>query len=417
MAIYTQYGRYLKAKQFKELIESQGETYMLFGLGNPQWDNSDNNQSIPIAPYSAEVMRSPDNINTNQFYDNNANVWFNDKANNVSIQTINCGLPDSTSAGTPKYNYFCRRLVPPFPCIYTSNEKDETVLTATDGTEVSQSTYHDYYITKQEDNTYVLRSVSDISFNPVVIEKPQDTSVSIQYFTEAYIRGKSILSGIKAPVGLLGAVKCKIDFVKDIGGENDNLYTGDIDQFWYGDRYWQIVNPNENDLIGNAGTYIETGDEESKQDIYPHHIIFTATINPRTLCEEINIDQYLVPRQIALFTRKKKLKFDNDAHIEYSGDTENYSLNYEEGPLYYRAYENVFNLGQYSEQEIAGTSFDALRDKLLNFTLPCQCDPNGVLPNGYTTPNGEFKFLLNDYIRGQVRENHTADRFGYVVGF
>ena len=151
--------------------------------------------------------------------------------------------------------------------------------------------------------------------------------------------------------------------------------------------------------------------------------MFNATVNPRTLCEELNIDQYLVPRQIAIFTRKKSFKantVDGSIYIEAGvDDSGNYYAKYEEGPLYYRANEYIFNFGQYSEVEL-----EAFRknfgNKILNFTLPCDCgtvEGPGAVAIPYKTPNGEFKFLLNDYIRGQVRTRHSIDRFGYVVGF
>ena len=442
MAIYTNYGRYIKAKQFKEMLEAQGETYMLFGLGNPQWDNPNNEQSIPIASYNTEAMTNPDNSATNQFYDKDANVWFNTRLETEdsshetvitygTVQAIENGAPISNGEGVKNYAKLCRRLVPPFPCIFTCGEGHTDEIVLRPSTEnpnedaVKQSTYQNYYITKETSSEYRLRSVTGADY-PILM--PSDSSIDIQYFTEAYLRGKALKSTdlpslLRPPVGFLGAIKCNIDFVKDIGAEDSNLYTGDIKQFWYGDRYWQTVNPDENELIGDSSGYIETGDEQIKQGIYPHHIMFTATVNPRILCEELNIDQYLVPRQIAIFTRKRPFKITGaegnrhiDADVDESG---NYYAKYEEGPLYYRANEYIFNFGQYSEMELEAFSHN-FGNKILNFTLPCDCgtvEGPGLARLPYKTPNGEFKFLLNDYIRGQVRERHSVDRFGYVVGF
>ena len=442
MAIYTNYGRYLKAKQFKEMLEDQGETYMLFGLGNPQWDNPDNEQSIPIASYNTEAMTNPDSETANQFYDKDANVWFNTRVETEgsssetvftygAIQSIANGAPISNGGGVKNYAKLCRRLVPPFPCVFTcgNGNNDEIVLRPStetpDEDAVKQSTYQNYYITKETSNEYRLRSVSGADYTIVT---PQDSYIEIQYFTEAYLRVKALKSSnlpspLRPPVGFLGAIKCNIDFVKDIGEEGSSLYTGSINQFWYGDRYWQIVKPDENELIGDPGGYIETDEEQINQGIYPHHILFNATVNPRTLCEELNIDQYLVPRQIAIFTRKRPFKantVDGSSYIEADVDENgNYYATYEEGPLYYRANEYIFNFGQYSEVEL-----EAFRknfgNKILNFTLPCDCgtvEGPGAVALPYKTPNGEFKFLLNDYIRGQVRTRHSVDRFGYVVGF
>lgn len=412
MAIYTNYGRYLKAKQFKELLEEQGDTYMVFGLGNPLWDIPEKDQSIPIAPYNTEIMSSGTN-ETNQFFDDSAYVYYNEG----TAATPHCALSAGHTSDTAddiyhKYLHLCRRIIPPFPCIFKPDGKDEIVLTADDASDdpdadsdkkVKQSNYGDWYITKEAGAAYRLRNITGANNQ---ISWPTDTT-KLQYFTELYVRGMALQKGIlKPPVGLLGAIKCNIDFVKDIGTEEDNIYTGGIDQFWYGDRYWQIVKIKEDEYIGEDLSYIETGDETpTKQGTYPHHIIFTATVSPRILCDELNIDQYLVPRQIGIYTKKRSpMTEGEDSHIVVQDG----EIVYNSGEPYYRAYENVFNFGQYGEGE---SVLIPEGGELLNFTLPCKIDSSNK------TPKGEFKFLLNDYIRGQVRERHSIDRFGYVVSF
>ena len=418
MAIYTNYGRYLKARQLKEMLEEQGETYMLFGLGNPQWDVSSSEQGIPIAPYNTEIISKGDAA-TNQFYDNSACLYFNDKPSNTTINALKYGVLPSGSDANAVSNYLhaCRRLIPPFPCIFNYADNDKVILKASDDPEgigahtVKQSNYHKFYIQKSSD-VYLIKDITDNGDAGVQVSRPPSDSIEIQYFTEMYLRGKALENGIsKPPVGLLGAVKCNVELVKDIGTEDDNVYTGAINQFWYGDRYWQTVNPDEDEAIDGTvvddtddpDSYIDVRDNVTNhQGIYPHHLIFTATVNPRVLCEELLIDQYLVPRQIAIFTRKRKAT-SIDAHGV---------IHYDSGAPFYRAYEHVFNFGQYADGTTAGDGME-----MLNFTLHCKCNNPGATPSIWTTPNGEFKFLLNDYIRGQVRERHSIDRFGYVVGF
>ncbi len=468
MAIYTNYGRYLKAKQFKELLQNQGDTYMLFGLGNPQWDNLDENngaQELPIAAYNTDIMTSGNNAE-NQFYDNNAYQYFQ-YLSDGTLKTecaITKGEPNAiyndgwvsdeshSTTNTGAYMYKCRRIIPPFPCIWkygSSHILDN----------IPQDEYEKYYIEKAEGvNGYRIKGTGSLDGNQ--INKPSETSLAIQYFTEMYIRGKALKNNLKAPVGLIGAIKCNIDFVKDIGDESSNSYIGNIDQFWYGDRYWQIVRPDDEDLDNYIRDNTNNPREAllNNQEIYPHHIIFTATVNPRNLCEELGIDQYLVPRQIGIFTRRRSSPED-------------------EGQICYRAYENIFNFGQYSFDELydptdvnhTRTPKDSVRTflsslpgeegrsgELLDFTLPVKIDglpgDAGVDPNlpewvpggsssepsdpgsqsssssssnathSYNTSDGKddynnFRFLLNDCIRGQARERHSVDRFGYVVGF
>lgn len=381
MAIYTNYGRFLKAKKFKESLEKYGETYMLFGLGNPRWD-AEEPQSMPIAPYNTSILS--DNTENNQFYDDHVCQYFSGDSN--ATPTVVNG---EVQSGT--YIEKCKSLVPPFPCIWSYPSAGENDFILEVGThKVTQENYQNHCIKKNDSNEFVLYNNGVLVG---VIELPSVNSLNIQYFTEMYIRGIALENGItKPPVGLLGAVKCDINFVKDIGAEDGALYTGDINQFWYGDRYWEIVSVDESDV----DRYI---DKAPAQEIYPHHLIFTATVNPRVLCEELNIDQYLVPRQIAIVTRERTPEIVRGETP--AGD----EIVYAKGKNFYRAYSNVFNFGQYATGEAHEVG------DILNFTLPCT---DG---SSKTYPDGEFKFLLNDYIRGQIRQVHTIDRFGYVVGF
>jgi hypothetical protein len=410
MAIYTNYGRYLKAKKFKESLEAQSETYMLFGLGNPQWDVDtapDNDQFIPVAPYNTSIMLGylPDDtsVGDNQFDDNHASQWFNFIRDETIIdykETLRQSSPIWPGSQNSYINK-CKNIVPPFPCIWQNFSSDRNIISGSDVI-VTQNDYHEWCITNDASGYWLHNAGDSLSDTSHSINKPDDSTLDIQYFSEMYIRGKALEMGIKAPVGLLGAVKCDINFVKDIGPEDNNRYTGDINQFWYGDRYWEIVRVNDSDL----DNYIGKSDD---QLIYPHHLIFTATVNPRSLCDELLTDQYLVPRHIALFTRKKEI--DSEHSTIDPINPNNSVIVYKNGKNYYRAYENIFNFGQYTTSELESLSMPPeFTGEILNFTIPCSVDSD-------TYPDGEFKFLLNDYIRGQIRQVHSIDRFGYVIGF
>lgn len=378
MAIYTNYGRFLKAKLFKEMLQEQGDTYMLLGLGNPKWDVSDSGQQIPIAPYNTSII-SRNSLSDNQFYDDHlcaAFTYLNGNSSDVENALSNSIIQTTTSG-----NYLdkCKNLNPPFPCFWNYNDQ-----ISINDINIPSTNYGSHYIAK-EDTNYVLRNSSAVGQQ---VNIPSIDKIDAQYFAELYLRGKALtyLTGVKAPVGLLGAVKCSIDYVKDIGSTDDN-YEGLANQFWYGDRYWEIVNPDESDL----DNYIS--EDIVSQDIYPHHLVFTATLNPRTLCSELAIDKCIVPRQIMICTRKNP---------DVSTGIQNLNK--------YRAYENYFNFGQYTESEWEAISDD--NNKKLCFTLPCTAGEDN-----HVFPSGDFKIILNDYIRGQVRNDHSVDRFGYVIGF
>lgn len=399
MAIYTQYGRYLKAKMFKEALESSGTTYMLLGLGNPQWDAT-NAQEMPVAPYDLSSV-TPDG----QFKDQNISQWF--QTNDSVIEAWPNSGPVAGNAGA--YLKECENLQPIFPAIWQPSE-DETIFSSPASSpsdpinNFKQSNYQTGYITEQ-DGAYTLYFMYKDSAHPedppISSDLPIDfnilTDLEKQYFADLYLRGRArdiIINDPLAafenrlPVGLLGAVKCSINFVKDIGFDDSN-YTGSIDEFWYGDRYWKIVRPDDDAIIED---YVLA---EDNQTIFPHHLLINATLNPRTLCDNLIIDQVIVPRHIAIFTKKNE----DDSTP----------------PRYYRAYENVFNFGQYNEEEyesIDSVTNNGVTGTKLGFTLKTQQQDTE-----YSTPKGEFTFWLHDYIHGQIRETHSIDRIGYVIGF
>ena len=241
------------------------------------------------------------------------------------------------------------------------------------------------------------------------------------YFAELYLRGLAIENHIMAPVGLLGAIKCNLSLVRDLGID-ESKYTGLQGQFWYGDRYWEIVNPNDTSLEDYIKYKDESGNLSASgvAEYYPTHLLFTSMINPRNLCDDLNIDNCIAPQQLAIYIRKKHYNADTDA--------------YENGKPYYRVDgNNIFNFGQYTadsikdyniEYDLAARAYKLstvdnnkpLKDKcIFNFTLP---DENHKY--NYDDPklnDGEFKLLLHDYIKGQIRENHSIEKIGYIVGF
>ena len=399
MAIYTQYGRYQKAKLFKEMLESEGDTYMLLGLGNPYWDLDNKDQSIPVAPYDTSQINPDPPVNNNQFLDENVNQYFSKIGYNPIPTVINGELQEDTHASV------CKDLVPPFPCIWQNYDgSNERLLPKVntpgdiDGNYILQNDYQNYYI-ESLDNFTNFRLHTYTNDDPGTIYWPSD-NYERQFFSELVLRGyaQSACSNpslVKHPAGLLGAVKVSISFVKDIGTTLDNT-DNSIDQFWYGDRYWEVVDPNEDTLE----SYIN-----DTTKIYPHHLLFSATINPRQLfAGNLNIDQNIIPRQIALYSKKLIPTVDGNDVV------------YEHGPNSYRVGDYVFNFGQYTISDINDIISADAQAKILNFTFPCSLNTSSRSDsNSY--PQGDFKFILNDYIKGTIRNRHSVDRIGYIIGF
>lgn len=406
MAIYTQYGRYLKAKQCKEMLEYKYEAYMLFGLGNPKWIDNNEDQPMPFGPHNTNILLY-ENSTANQFYDDKVQQWFTD--NNTPEQFVSYSKPMT------EYARKIAELLPVFPAIWYKDKPGEQNQNPTDmfainnGVNIDLMKYQNYYIQKGDDGFH-LKDITNTGVNNMI--NIPSMPMAKMYFAELYLRGLAIKNNIKAPVGLLGAAKCSLSLVRDLGID-DSKYTGLQNQFWYGDRYWEIVNPNDNALE----SYIKYKDGEGSSstsgvaEYYPTHLLFTSMINPRNLCDDLNVDNCIAPQQLAIYIRKKHYNTDISA--------------YENGSPYYRVDENnIFNFGQYNADDIGTLTYspstrsynsDMLGKSVFNFTLP---DKNHIYE--YSDPNmkdGEFKLLLHDYIKGQMRENHSIERTGYIIGF
>lgn len=417
MAIYTQYGRYLKAKQFKEMLEDKYEAYMLFGLGNPKWTDSNENQPMPFGPHNTNILLYETDT-ANQFYDDKVQQYFTDA--NTAEQFVSYSKPIT------EYARKVAELLPVFPAIWykhpvPTKEDDPTSDMFTISTDINNDDinidlmkYQNYYIQSGSDGFH-LKDVTNPAFDNKV--NIPSTPIAKMYFAELYLRGLAIENHIMAPVGLLGAIKCNLSLVRDLGTD-ESKYTGLQSQFWYGDRYWEIVNPNDTSLEDYIKYKDESGNSSTSgvAEYYPTHLLFTSMINPRNLCDNLNIDNCIAPQQLAIYIRKKHYNTDINA--------------YENGKPYYRVDgNNIFNFGQYTANDIGALEYNSDKraytipdpkgtDKkisVFNFTLP---DKNHKY--NYDDPklnDGEFKLLLHDYIKGQIRENHSIEKIGYIVGF
>ena len=418
MAIYTQYGRYLKAKQFKEMLEDKYEAYMLFGLGNPKWTDSNENQPMPFGPHNTNILLYGTST-ANQFYDANVQQYFTD--GDITEQFVSYSKPIT------EYARKVAELLPVFPAIWykypvPTKEDDPTSDMFTISNDINNDInidlmkYQNYYIQLGGDGFH-LKDVTNPAFDNKV--NIPSTPIAKMYFAELYLRGLAIENHIMAPVGLLGAIKCNLSLVRDLGVD-ESKYTGLQSQFWYGDRYWEIVNPNDTSLEDYIKYKDESGNLSASgvAEYYPTHLLFTSMINPRNLCDDLNIDNGIAPQQLAIYIRKKHYNTDTNA--------------YENGKPYYRVDgNNIFNFGQYTADSIKdyNIKYDQvarayklsnngkqLDEKyIFNFTLP---DKNHKY--NYDDPklnDGEFKLLLHDYIKGQIRENHSIEKIGYIVGF
>lgn len=317
MAIYTQYGRYTKAKLFKESVNSGGGVYFAFGIGNPDWDSA----GVISAPYDEKCTFS-----LGTYFDNQKSRYYKDSSN--VVKPLYASL--ATNASTK---------VPLFPVIYNNATFQFEI--ASGAGYVGVTSYKDAYITKTGSEYILHYQGNDTSIKiPSATYNPKE----FVYFCELFIRGTARADNC---FGLLGMVKGDACLVKDIG----NSSTGAINEFYYGDRYWKVV------------------DDSDADSEMPCHVLLSASIEPKMLCDDAEVDLGMIARQVAIYHKKTSAL----------------------SSVVYKPKDYVFDFGQASG---TGTS-------VLNFR----------------ESNPEFEFILNDYIKGSSRRENQVDRYGYVVGF
>lgn len=369
MAIYTQYGRYIKAKLFKETLQTNNHVYMAYGIGCPYWDtyksgsNKDTEQiQMPVAPYNETVKSLLDSSNPNMFYDNN------------SYQTI---APDNNSEVYALTHDDANSLNPKFPCLW-KNDTNVEVLKFIDGTSLMlNDNYKDVYVGSDNVCHKYLNNAIIGSINPNDLTKQQ-----MQFYAELRLRGIAHSVGRKHPLGLIGMTKCDVSLVRDIGSD----YTGSIDEFWYGDRYWKIVRPSDDISIDGE---------------YPHHVLISSTINPGALASDLNLERWLSPRQIAIYTLPK---------TPVTPKAE------------FRISECIFNVGQYTDEELLSmiSANNISPDNIVQLVTPFTAGSNehyGTLQEFKNVVHNRFSLLLHDYVKGFEKDDHSVERFGYVIGF
>lgn len=373
MAIYTQYGRYIKAKLFKQALESGGGCYMALGVGNFSWSNEDP-ASMKMAPYNTDIL-TDSLAGENPFEDSEVCQHIITGTGSYSIIT---NVENSVPADGTSAKLFSNQL-PVFPAIWENSSEVVTLF----GESITASEYKKYYLTGDPAGTlFTLHKIGESISASGAIPTEDASPIVKQVFAELYLRGLSIENGLDNPVGLLGMVRGDVSFVKDIGGEEN--YTGDINQFWYGDRYWEIVEP--------ASLLVSDGVPQTE---YPHHLLISATVNPLQLCSNLAIDSYITPRQLAIYH-----KVHNN-----TGDERNRTLNC------YPVSEYCFNFGQ-PLPDITSVK----ESKILDLNIQCEFEGSPA-PANTKLSNEEFEFILHDYIKGTMKAKNQVDRFGYIVGF
>lgn len=386
MGIYTDYGRYMKARNFRQWAMSGAGIWFGFGIGSPRWDFQVSNgvQPVPNVPTSAPaaftslyrwftsykgidpntgdlnaseyalidtsyieddatlqplspIPTKPTNAEIKQDYETvptdelSVGVQYLTTSGGVSIDNH---LWDSTAPSVSQMNY-PSPFMPPFPAGYM----------------------HDWDVLKQY-------------YNATPQLPPSDPS---EY--EAYAYWTHFNDSILNPLGFLAFIQGAVHFVEPLDGDVAQSPENTLKTFKYGANHWRIVPESEISL-----------------NKLPHHVLLTVNVFPNDLSEDDIAEQYLHVRQVSVFKFPDSVLNDIPA----------------------LALDNIPRSAQ------------VLRRKDCWFTANTlhPFPPSGVtrIPYGFdaapSTGSSQYaEMLINDYMTARIRTVQQTDRYGYIVGF
>lgn len=401
MGIYTDYGRFMKAREFKNWCNNGAGIWFGFGTGSPRWDyevlvnSSSSKPNVPTSSPAAytplykwyaqykdpsweggsQILQDPETV----FLDGSAiieteeepdpmptaktstelyNEWDTFPSNGLSPAICKLGPgsltpPHITFSDVSFYMWekeyadpdsgtsselYPSPSIPPFPVSYLSD----------------WNTYHN--------------PMSAYNSSPSI---PSDPELYKQY---AYDLHFFQVMNTTVPLGFLSLIQGKALFVEPI---DDTEVQDSLKTFKYGKHYWRIV--PDTDITAYK---------------LPHHILLTVSVFPNELINDTIAERYLLVRQVSVF------KFPDYLKTELGLD----SVSVPRANQVIRA--DRLNMLYPGATPVSGKA-----------NIPFNCnnplEPNPLNPNGDET----VEMLVNDFMTGRKRDVQQTDRYGYIIGF
>ena len=388
MGIYSDYGRFMKARQFKTYCNSGAGIWFAFSIGSERWDqiapDSDENYH-PFVPPSSPSAYTP-------LY-----RWFTSYKETTGVL-----LPQELALLDRS---FASEEDPPF---YPSDQYMEDYATTKPSTQLSPSynffmnnvftsvpwenqyktVYNKYYPSPSipvfavgyENDWSPLTDSYPSDFDPT--EEPTDPSQFKEFAYNHHIYDGLIGSdqGKQVPLGLLSMIQGSAYFVEPIEGEPESTPTSSLKTFKYGSLYWRIV-----------------PDIEITRNHLPHHVLLTVTVFPNELSDLAIVEKELPVRQISV------MKFPDSMVSD---------LGLDQDPLPRSAQVIKRKRINIMYHTSSGTKINEYpvpnADNIVNIPFACK-DP--------LNPEDTIEVLINDFMTGRVKDVQQTDRYGYIIGF
>lgn len=386
MGIYTDYGRFMKAREFKNWCNSGAGIWFGFGMGSPRWDYEvllpDGTRSKPNVPTSSPAAYTPlyrwfatykdsdwdgsvDVLAQQEytFIDGSAIIETEEAPATPPTLKTNSELFDDALTFPPDDNVLSPSLnFLDTPSAIVSDPWQDSFKETPDPEYPSPSipVFPQSYYNDWEGH------LSDYDgTNPSI---PTDPT---QYSKYSYNKHFYDVEGRNVPMGFLSFIQGKAVFVEPIEGEDLN---NSLKTFKYGAHYWRIV-----------------PEEEISATHLPHHILLTVNVFPNELILDSIAERYLLVRQVAVFKFPDYLE--SDLHLDLS-------------PL--PRSNQVIRAKDINFKYLGGS------DESGKINIPFNCydvlDPNN-------TDNPTAEMLINDFMSGRKRDVQQTDRYGYIIGF
>lgn len=358
MGIFSDVGRYFKAREFKTYMESGGGTWLAFGVGSPNWDyfvrdaNGNSVLNVPVAtPRSCVSTKSW--IAKDRGIDDVSQLILNPNARiflDTSYTPEGAAVPEydqippmleeqdvpsqlylsefSSSAQIIKRNY---------DSIESSTPEDEARM-------IKNPTFPQCYVRDfKSGDDWLL----DFNVDPDIT--PTDQSLYNTWAKSVLVK-EAVTN--KNPLGFLSIVKATTRFVIPTDEPVDN-----ISIFMYGSQKWKMLN------------------DQDAERINAHHILITCVVFPGDLHKKEVVEREMTVRQVQVY------HFNQIEGVTHSGNTKLDTHSIRNADCYFKS---------------------------LNTTFP---------PGSRVILENQIELLINDFMTQRTRKVNQSDRYGFIIGF
>lgn len=392
MGIYSDYGRFMKAREFKNWCNSGAGIWFAFSTGASCWDETgvDGTKTRPFVPPSSPAAYTP-------LY-----RWF-ESYKGSALMEQEMALLDRSQGST---------LNPPtWPDnTYMENNKDSfpdddyspAYCFYDDTAPFIKVELWDGNITKWYPSSHIpVFSVgykgewgsycSAYHTSPFSPDAPEPTNES-EY--DAYAHKYHIYMGLNKsrggmPLGLLSMIQGSahfVELVEEADSTSDPL--NNLRIFKYGSHYWRIVQ-----------------DSQVDENKLPHFVLLTVSVFPNELALSSLVEQMLPVRQVCVFKFPDYLK--DVLGLDQSTVPRS-------SQVLRRENINIVTVDPTTHE----SSQESTDSSVINIPFNCvnPIDPNNSGSSSYTG-NETAELLINDFMTARKRDVQQTDRYGYIIGF